>query len=57
MNCAELQARPTGWRELASNRADAARDRIDKRLLVGLETTQRGEGGDSRGGEAPRSEP
>ena len=42
VNCAELEGAADGW-GAASNRADAARDRIEKHLLVGLETTQRGE--------------
>lgn len=41
LDCAELEDAADGWGR-ASNRADAARDRIDKQVLVGLATTQEG---------------
>lgn len=42
VRCAELEGAADGWGK-ASNRADAARDRIDKQLLAGLTATQQGE--------------
>ncbi|MFD3519166.1 alpha/beta hydrolase [Streptomyces sp. NPDC058653] len=42
VRCAELEGAADGWGR-ASNRADAARDRIDKQLLVGLTASQEGE--------------
>ncbi|MFJ1750857.1 alpha/beta hydrolase [Streptomyces sp. NPDC088116] len=42
VKCSELEDAADGWGR-ASNRADAARDRIDKQLLVGLEASQEGE--------------
>ncbi|WP_329385733.1 alpha/beta hydrolase [Streptomyces sp. NBC_01716] len=42
MRCAELEGAADGWGK-ASNRADAARDRIDKQLLAGLTAAQEGE--------------
>ncbi|WP_405821155.1 alpha/beta hydrolase [Streptomyces sp. NBC_00838] len=42
VRCAELEGAADGWGK-ASNRADAARDRIDKQLLAGLTATQEGE--------------
>ncbi|MFD3487669.1 alpha/beta hydrolase [Streptomyces sp. NPDC058665] len=42
MRCAELEGAADGWGR-ASNRADAARDRIDKQLLAGLTAAQEGE--------------
>ncbi|MFD9501072.1 alpha/beta hydrolase [Streptomyces sp. NPDC060035] len=42
LKCAELEGAADGWGR-ASNRADAARDRIDKQLLNGLRDTQQGE--------------
>ncbi|MFE6042259.1 alpha/beta hydrolase [Streptomyces sp. NPDC056452] len=46
LRCAELEGAADGWGR-ASNRADAARDRIDKQLLNGLRDTQQGEAADS----------
>lgn len=46
LKCSELEAAADGWGR-ASNRADAARDRIDKQILAGLETTQEGEAADA----------
>ncbi|MER5892095.1 alpha/beta hydrolase [Streptomyces sp. NPDC001876] len=46
LKCAELEGAADGWGR-ASNRADAARDRIDKQLLNGLRDTQQGEAADS----------
>ncbi|MEV8329668.1 alpha/beta hydrolase [Streptomyces niveus] len=42
VRCAELEGAADGWGK-ASNRADAARDRIDRQLLAGLTATQEGE--------------
>ncbi|WP_330174999.1 alpha/beta hydrolase family protein [Streptomyces sp. NBC_01498] len=42
VGCAGLEDAADGWGR-ASNRADAARDRIDKQLLAGLTATQEGE--------------
>ncbi|MEV0775529.1 alpha/beta hydrolase [Streptomyces sp. NPDC050428] len=42
VRCAELESAADGWGK-ASNRADAARDRIDKQLLAGLTAAQEGE--------------
>lgn len=42
VRCAELEGAADGWGK-ASNRADAARDRIDKQLLAGLTAAQEGE--------------
>lgn len=42
LKCAELEGAADGWGR-ASNRADAARDRIERELLNGLRDTQRGE--------------
>ncbi|WTK95769.1 alpha/beta hydrolase family protein [Streptomyces sp. NBC_01508] len=42
VRCAELEGAADGWGK-ASNRADAARDRIDKQLLAGLTASQEGE--------------
>ncbi|MFE9298909.1 alpha/beta hydrolase [Streptomyces niveus] len=42
VRCAELEDAADGWGR-ASNRADAARDRIDRQLLAGLTATQEGE--------------
>lgn len=42
LKCAELEGAADGWGR-ASNRADAARDRIDQQLLNGLRETQQGE--------------
>ncbi|MFF1418849.1 alpha/beta hydrolase [Streptomyces sp. NPDC058280] len=42
MKCSELEDAADGWGR-ASNRADAARDRIDKQLLAGLAASQEGE--------------
>ncbi|MEE1737320.1 alpha/beta hydrolase [Streptomyces sp. BE147] len=42
VKCDELEGAADGWGK-AGNRADAARDRIDKQLLNGLRETQQGE--------------
>ncbi|GGK19299.1 hypothetical protein GCM10011583_58930 [Streptomyces camponoticapitis] len=42
VRCAEFEDAADGWGK-ASNRADAARDRIDKQLLAGLTASQEGE--------------
>ncbi|WP_405797507.1 alpha/beta hydrolase [Streptomyces sp. NBC_01506] len=42
IRCAELEGAADGWGN-ASNRADAARDRVDKQLLAGLTAAQEGE--------------
>jgi len=42
LNCAELEGAADGWGK-SSNRADAARDRIEQQLLTGLRDTQEGE--------------
>ncbi|MFF3753852.1 alpha/beta hydrolase [Streptomyces sp. NPDC002018] len=42
LKCSELEGAADGWGRV-SNRADAARDRIDKQLLAGLQATQEGE--------------
>ncbi|MGW0788552.1 alpha/beta hydrolase [Streptomyces sp. NPDC002911] len=42
VQCAELEAAADGWGK-SSNRADAARDRIEQQLLTGLRDTQEGE--------------
>ncbi|MFF1958318.1 alpha/beta hydrolase [Streptomyces sp. NPDC058220] len=42
VKCSELEDAADGWGR-ASNRADAARDRIDKQLLAGLAASQEGE--------------
>lgn len=41
IRCAELEGAADGWGN-ASNRADAARDRVDKQLLAGLTAAQEG---------------
>ncbi|WP_069171450.1 alpha/beta hydrolase [Streptomyces griseus] len=46
VRCAELEGAADGWGR-ASNRADAARDRIEQRLLTGLRDTQEGEAAES----------
>ncbi|MEU5414188.1 alpha/beta hydrolase [Streptomyces clavifer] len=42
LKCGELEGAADGWGE-ASNRADAARDRIEQQLLNGLRDTQQGD--------------
>lgn len=42
VGCSELESAADGWGR-ASNRADAARDRVDKQLLAGLTAAQEGE--------------
>ncbi|MFF2526690.1 alpha/beta hydrolase [Streptomyces liangshanensis] len=42
VRCSEWEDAADGWGR-ASNRADAARDRIDRQLLPGIEDSQRGE--------------
>ncbi|MFE7749523.1 alpha/beta hydrolase [Streptomyces sp. NPDC057428] len=42
LKCAELEGAADGWGR-SSNRADAARDRIEQHLLTGLRDTQEGE--------------
>ncbi|MFB4422997.1 alpha/beta hydrolase [Streptomyces sp. QL37] len=42
LKCAELEGAADGWGR-SSNRADAARDRIEQQLLTGLRDTQEGE--------------
>ncbi|MEU0299230.1 alpha/beta hydrolase [Streptomyces sp. NPDC006175] len=42
LECAELEGAADGWGR-SSNRADAARDRIEQQLLTGLRDTQEGE--------------
>ncbi|MFJ8858803.1 alpha/beta hydrolase [Streptomyces sp. NPDC102451] len=42
LKCAELEGAADGWGR-SSNRADAARDRIEQQLLTGLRETQEGE--------------
>ncbi|MCX5411158.1 alpha/beta hydrolase [Streptomyces sp. NBC_00059] len=42
LKCAELEGAADGWGR-SSNRADAARDRIEQHLLTGLRGTQEGE--------------
>ncbi|MCX5398027.1 alpha/beta hydrolase [Streptomyces sp. NBC_00102] len=44
--CGELDCAADGWGRL-SNRADAARDRIDQQILTGLRETQEGEAADA----------
>ncbi|MEU1087160.1 alpha/beta hydrolase [Streptomyces sp. NPDC005892] len=44
--CAELDGAADGWGRL-SNRADAARDRIERQVLTGLRETQEGEAVDA----------
>ncbi|MFG2510358.1 alpha/beta hydrolase [Streptomyces rubiginosohelvolus] len=46
VKCAELELAADGWGRV-SNRADAARDRIEGQLLPGLRDTQRGEAPDA----------
>ncbi|WP_329451578.1 alpha/beta hydrolase family protein [Streptomyces sp. NBC_01724] len=46
LKCAELEGAADGWGR-ASNRADAGRDTIDKRLMNGLLGTQQGEAADA----------
>ncbi|MEV7463398.1 alpha/beta hydrolase [Streptomyces rubiginosohelvolus] len=46
VKCAELEQAADGWGRV-SNRADAARDRIEGQLLPGLRDTQRGEAPDA----------
>ncbi|MEU1124192.1 alpha/beta hydrolase [Streptomyces sp. NPDC005899] len=46
MKAAELEGAADGWGR-ASNRADAARDRIEQQLLTGLRATQEGEAAES----------
>ncbi|MEU1486185.1 alpha/beta hydrolase [Streptomyces sp. NPDC005752] len=42
LKCAELEGAADGWGK-SSNRADAARDRVEQQLLTGLRDTQEGE--------------
>ncbi|MFJ1601266.1 alpha/beta hydrolase [Streptomyces sp. NPDC088261] len=42
VRCSELEDAADGWGR-ASNRADAARDRVDRQLLTGIRDSQRGE--------------
>ncbi|KPC79630.1 hypothetical protein ADK82_26280 [Streptomyces sp. NRRL S-4] len=42
LKCAELEGAADGWGK-SSNRADAARDRIERQMLTGLRDTQEGE--------------
>ncbi|MER6237532.1 alpha/beta hydrolase [Streptomyces clavifer] len=42
LKCGELEGAADGWGE-ASNRADAARDRVEQQLLNGLRDTQQGD--------------
>ncbi|MFE4451849.1 alpha/beta hydrolase [Streptomyces sp. NPDC056796] len=42
LKCAELEGAADGWGR-SSNRADAARDRVEQQLLTGLRDTQEGE--------------
>ncbi|WP_228994996.1 alpha/beta hydrolase [Streptomyces sp. DH8] len=46
VKCAELEEAADGWGRV-SNRADAARDRVEGRLLPGLRETQKGEAVDA----------
>ncbi|MGW2281535.1 alpha/beta hydrolase [Streptomyces sp. NPDC001770] len=46
VGCGELDGAADGWGRL-SNRADAARDRIDRQILTGLRETQEGEAADA----------
>ncbi|MFC9249398.1 alpha/beta hydrolase [Streptomyces sp. NPDC057136] len=46
LKCAELEGAADGWGR-ASNRADAARDRIEQQLLNGLRETEQGEAADA----------
>ncbi|MDQ0985386.1 alpha/beta hydrolase [Streptomyces sp. V2I9] len=46
VKCAELEQAADGWGRV-SNRADAARDRVEGRLLPGLRETQKGEAVDA----------
>ncbi|MEU5714981.1 alpha/beta hydrolase [Streptomyces sp. NPDC020403] len=46
VRCAELEGAADGWGR-TSNRADAARDRIEQHLLTGLRDTQEGEAAES----------
>ncbi|MEU0149041.1 alpha/beta hydrolase [Streptomyces sp. NPDC006288] len=46
LKCAELEGAADGWGR-SSNRADAARDRIEQQLLTGLRDTQEGEAADA----------
>ncbi|MFF1464522.1 alpha/beta hydrolase [Streptomyces sp. NPDC058330] len=46
LRCAELESAADGWGRVG-NRADAARDRIDKHLLNGLRETQQGAAAES----------
>lgn len=44
--CGELDGAADGWGRL-SGRADAARDRIDQQIIIGLRDTQEGEAADA----------
>ncbi|MFH8438967.1 alpha/beta hydrolase [Streptomyces sp. NPDC018007] len=46
VRCAELEGAADGWGRV-SNRADAARDRVEGQLLPGLRETQKGEAADA----------
>lgn len=46
LKCAELEGAADGWGR-TSNRADAARDRIEQQLLNGLRETEQGEAADA----------
>ncbi len=48
LKCSELEGAADGWGRV-SNRADAARDRIDKQLLAALQATQEGEAVEAAG--------
>ncbi|MGW6283923.1 alpha/beta hydrolase [Streptomyces sp. NPDC055107] len=53
VECAELEGAADGWGRV-SNRADAARDRIEGQLLPGLHDTQKGEAVDAAVGRLRR---
>ncbi|MCX4675461.1 alpha/beta hydrolase family protein [Streptomyces sp. NBC_01433] len=53
VKCDELEGAADGWGR-AANRADAARDRIEKQLLKGLRETQRGEAAEAAVGRLRR---
>ncbi|MEE1791301.1 alpha/beta hydrolase [Streptomyces sp. BE308] len=53
VKCDELEGAADGWGR-AANRADAARDRIEKQLLNGLRETQRGEAAEAAVGRLRR---
>ncbi|MGW7092658.1 alpha/beta hydrolase [Streptomyces sp. NPDC054874] len=53
VKCAELEQAADGWGRV-SNRADAARDRIEGQLLPGLHNTQKGEAVDAAVGRLRR---